>query len=184
MTTSQPLAFVDAADDDSHVRPFVENSPHVLSLRDQFMVPPDDERLRIVQADGARFMRDGAETFDVLLLDGYDAFGLPRALSTQSFFDHCARRPGADGVLVMNVHAQKARQACILERIRRSFGGVVLPVYDSERSNCIAFACHGSALRTLRLGPLQRPQGLDSEVWSSLQGDLARVLGAWREEFA
>lgn len=84
----------------------------------------------------------------------------------------------------MNLHAQEVREARILERIRRSFGGVVLPVYDSELSNCLAFACHGPALRTLRLGPLQRPPGLDAEVWSSLQGDMARVLGAWREEFA
>lgn len=158
MTTSQPLSFIGAGDDDSHVRPFiydadgkralhfsictiqsrldlarldrlelqytrlmmgllllqprparlamiglgggsllrfcrhhqpatslcvVESNPHVLALREQFMVPPDDARLRIVQADGAHFMRDGADTFDVLLLDGYDAFGVPRALSTQ-----------------------------------------------------------------------------------------------------
>lgn len=162
----------------------VENNPHVLALREQFMVPPDDERLHVVQADGARFMRDGADTFDVLLLDGYDAVGLPRALSTQAFFDHCARRLGPGGVLVMNLHAHAAREARILERIRRSFGGVALPVYDCERSNCIAFACHGPALRTLRLGPLQRPSGFDGEAWMSLQGDLARMLGAWREEFA
>jgi len=93
-------------------------------------------------------------------------------------------RLGADGVLVMDLHAQEPRETRTLARIRRSFGGVVLAVFDSERGNCIAFACHGSALRTLRPGQLQRPQGFDPEVWPSLQGDMARVLGAWREEFA
>jgi broad specificity phosphatase PhoE len=84
----------------------------------------------------------------------------------------------------MDLHAQEPREARILARIHRSFGGVVLAVFDSERGNCIAFACHGSALRTLHRGQLQRPQGFDPEVWPSLQCDMARVLGAWREEFA
>ena len=86
--------------------------------------------------------------------------------------------------MVMNLHAHGAREARIQERICRSHGGVVLPAYDTERSKCIAFACHGSALRMLRLGPLQRSHGLDAEVWSSLKCDLAGVPGAWREEFA
>ena len=64
------------------------------------------------------------------------------------------------------------------------FGGGVRPVYDSERGKRIAFACHGTALHRPRFGPLQLPGDVDAQAGLSLQGGLARVLGAWREAFA
>ena len=33
----------------------VEINPHVIALRDEFKVPPDDRRFRVVEADGVHF---------------------------------------------------------------------------------------------------------------------------------
>jgi len=161
-----------------------ENNPHVIALREHFLVPADSERFAVIQTDGASFVRLPPRRYDVLLVDGYDADGLPRSLSTQRFFDHCAQALQPGGVLVMNVYTQPARQIQVLERIRRSFGGVALSVFDSERTNCVVFACHGPALGSLRPGPLRRPRVLDGAAWSPLQGAFARVLAAWNEAFA
>lgn len=161
-----------------------ESNPHVIALRERFLVPPDSDRFKVLQTDGAGFVRIASSHVDVLLIDGYDAYGLPRSLSTQRFFDHCARalRPG--GVLVMNLYTDAERRVKVLERIRRSFGGIVLPVDDSDGTNCVAFACHGPALSALHQGPMPRPRGLEAAAWASLQGAFARVLGAWKEEFS
>lgn len=164
-----------------------EINPHVIALREQFAVPADSARFRVVQADGAAFVR-GANAqlgpLDVLLVDGYHAEGLPRSLSTQRFFDDCAQVLSPGGVLVMNLWAEPRRKAQVQERIRRSFGGVALVVDDSERCNSVVFAARGQALERLRPGPLRRPRTLEAAAWAPLQGELARVLAAWKDEFA
>jgi len=161
-----------------------EINPHVIALREQFAVPPDSERFRVIEADGAAFVRHAVEPLDVLLVDGYHAEGLPRSLSTQRFFDECARALSATGVLVMNLWAEPRRKAQVLERIRRSFGGVALVVDDTEGCNSVVFAANGRLLEDFRPGPLRRPSTLESAAWAPLQDALARWLAAWQREFS
>jgi spermidine synthase len=160
-----------------------EINPHVIALREQFAVPPDGERFRVVEADGAAFVRHATVQLDVLLVDGYHAEGLPRSLSTQRFFDECAQALSPDGVLVMNLWAEPRRKTQVLERIRRSFGGVALVVDDSEGCNSVVFAANGQALERFKPGPLRRPRTLEAAAWAPLQGELARMLAAWTDEF-
>ena len=159
-----------------------ENNPHVIALREQFLVPPDGPQFGVLQADGAAFVREAAGTLDVLLVDGFDADGLPRSLSSQRFFDDCAGalRPG--GVLAMNIHTDAERQAKVLERLRRSFGGVALAVKDSDGTNHVVFACQGDGLSALRPGA--RPPKLDADAAGTLQGAFTRVLSSWKGEFS
>lgn len=161
-----------------------EINPHVIALREVFGVPDDSARLRVLQVDGAAFVRCLDAQLDVLLIDGYNSEGLPRSLASQRFFDHCASalRPG--GVLVMNLWAEPARKAQVLGRIRRSFGGVLLEVHDSERFNTVVFATRGPGLQSVRRSPLRRPPGLDDAVWAHLQSAFGQVLSAWVEAFA
>ncbi|NWG73884.1 MAG: fused MFS/spermidine synthase [Rubrivivax sp.] len=168
---------------DAHIR-VVENNPHVIALRERFDVPPDDERFVVVEDDGSQFVRFAPKRFDVLLVDGYDVDGLPRSLTTQRFFDDCARALQPGGVFVMNLYTHPVLEAQVLERIRRSFGGAVLPVLDSEGLNCVVFACHGHTLTTRRADALHRPRHLDAHAWASLRDATARVHAAWKDEFA
>ncbi|MCL6485063.1 MAG: transferase spermidine synthase, partial [Janthinobacterium lividum] len=52
----------------------------VIALREQFMLPPDDARLRIIETDAVNYIAKHPGCADVLLLDGYDETGLPPAL--------------------------------------------------------------------------------------------------------
>lgn len=160
-----------------------EINPHVIALRERFAVPPDGARFRVVEADGADFVRRAAGGLDVLLVDGYHAEGLPRSLSSQRFFDDCAQALAPAGVLVMNLWAEARRKVQVLERIRRSFGGVALAVDDSEGCNRVVFAARGGRLEAFRPGPLRRPRGLDAAVWQPLLGELAHWQAAWCAEF-
>ena len=55
----------------------LEISPEVIAMRELFSIPPDDERLQVVCTDGAVWIRDNPAGCDVLMLDGFDAQGLP-----------------------------------------------------------------------------------------------------------
>ena len=55
----------------------IEINPHVIALRDEFQIPEDSNRFRIMLGDGAEFVRSPPRRCDVLLVDGYDGEGLP-----------------------------------------------------------------------------------------------------------
>ena len=63
----------------------VEINPHVIAMRRHFQLPDDDARLEVVCADGAEFVRDTRETFDAILVDGFDADGQSAQLSSKAF---------------------------------------------------------------------------------------------------
>lgn len=160
----------------------VEINPHVIALRDAFCIPPDGGRFQVIEADGAEFMQ-GAEpqSYEVLLLDGYDDQGLPKGLSSQAFYDRCAKalRPG--GVLVANFPmGLRGTKACV-QRIRRALGGVVLPVSDDDMANVVVLALKPEAGVSLpgRMGVLSRPEGLAESAWAPLMSAFSRLAEVW-----
>ncbi|MEM7213427.1 MAG: polyamine aminopropyltransferase [Pseudomonadota bacterium] len=60
----------------------------------------DDPRLNLVIADGADFMRDCAEKFDVIIIDSTDPIGPGEVLFTDTFYGHAQRALTEHGILV------------------------------------------------------------------------------------
>ena len=121
----------------------VEISPEVIALRRQFGIPDDDERLRIVCADGADFVRraaDAGDGFDALLVDGFDRDGQARQLCSAAFYDACRGALRAGGVLVVNLCADDTGYGAYIARISDSFGGKAIVVEAEEGDNKIVFA--------------------------------------------
>lgn len=88
----------------------VEVNPHVVALRDEFCVPPDDARFRVILDDGAAFLRHAAERYDVLLLDAYTRDGIPGHLATAAFYQDCRRVLHDSGVMVTNLSGERAHR--------------------------------------------------------------------------
>ena len=86
----------------------------VIALREQFMVPPDDARLRIIETDAVSYIRQHPASADVLLLDGFDASGLPPALGSARFYADCLRALVPGGVLVANLFNYDPHYAAML----------------------------------------------------------------------
>ena len=156
----------------------VEINPHVIALREAFCIPPDGPGFRVLLADGARFVRETDARFDVLLIDAFDAHGLPAALGTQRFYDDCLDVLAPGGLFVANLHAGAPELGAHLERMRRSFGHPVLRAGDRDGANCVVFAGKGGALEPAAPGPLRRPPGLASDAWDQLRGAFTRVRAA------
>ena len=60
----------------------------------------DDPRLNLVIADGAAFVRDSTEQFDVVICDSTDPIGPGEVLFTDTFYGHVKRRLAQGGILV------------------------------------------------------------------------------------
>lgn len=152
-----------------------ENDPSVIALRRRFLIPDDDDRLVVHEADAAQALPAWRGRFDLLLVDGYDVDGIPPALSTQKFYAdaRAALRPG--GALAVNLY--DTAHAEHLHRLRIAFGAAnVVVVEEVRQSNRVAFAqvpplapaarpaLAAAGRRELadvfaRLGPVLRPDG-------------------------
>ncbi|MES2716099.1 MAG: fused MFS/spermidine synthase [Pseudomonadota bacterium] len=153
-----------------------EINPHVLALRDDFMLPPDSARLAMQQLDGARFVRQPQAACEVLLLDGFDRQGMPDALCSQRFFDDAMGALDDGGVLVINLHRADQRLDLIMARLARSFAGdeALLAVDDEDGGNRVVFAWRGRDFRRYRPGLLAGPG-------QQLAADFAPILAALQQ---
>ena len=60
----------------------------------------DDPRLDLVIADGAEFMTDTTDQFDVIIIDSTDPIGPGEVLFSDSFYSHACNRLAEGGVIV------------------------------------------------------------------------------------
>jgi spermidine synthase len=120
----------------------VEIDPDVLALRSQFLVPPDDDRLTVIQADGADHvarMADRGERINAILVDAYDHTGIANAVVERSFIENTKHILGTNGVFVMNLVAESDDAKRHIETVRRVFGAAVV-VAMQRSDNLVIFA--------------------------------------------
>lgn len=118
----------------------LEIDAEVIALRDQFLIPRDDERFRVVHTDAADYLAGSGVQADVILLDGYDAAGLPDRLCDEPFYASCWQALGTEGVLVANLWGGAPERGVYLERLRRLFDGRVWWSRPCNSSSLVVFA--------------------------------------------
>ncbi|MYM37423.1 methyltransferase domain-containing protein [Duganella sp. FT94W] len=118
----------------------LELDPQVIALREQFAIPRDNARFRVIQADAVTYMAQLADSADVLLVDGFDADGLPPPLGSASFYADCRRalRPG--GVMVANIFSYDPHYRAMLRRLNQAFEARVCWFNGIAGNNRILFA--------------------------------------------
>jgi spermidine synthase len=159
----------------------VEINPHVIALRDEFLIPPDDERLTVIQGDGAQYVCQHDGQHDVLMIDGFDSRGLPPRLCSQRFYDDCFKALAQDGTMVANLQFGQVDYDRHLDRIHRSFDDAVLVVDDDDLNNTIVFAGKGDAAsRILKGTPCALDIRPDSPL-TALQQDFARIRSVLKD---
>lgn len=160
----------------------IEINPQIIALRHEFEVPEDTQRIELVCADGADFMRDAAANnplgHDVLLVDGFDSAGLAPSLCSQRFYNDCYQALSAQGIMVANLHHDDPQHALFTARIRLAFDGNLLEVASQEKSNSILFARKGTPISIDELRQSNPLKNFDQEVRAQLQREFARISWA------
>ncbi|MFC5547728.1 fused MFS/spermidine synthase [Massilia aerilata] len=132
----------------------------VIALRDAFLVPPDDARFRVVHAEAAAWMLGAApNSFDVIVVDGFDESGLPPALSSRFFYGVCRRLLLPGGVLVANVFSYDKRRGEVIAALDDAFDAQTCQLDKVAGNNHILFAGAATRCRAARLLP-RLPFGL------------------------
>lgn len=123
----------------------VEIDARVIALRDEFHVPPDDERFRVVCDDGAHYISHLGARVDAILIDAFDEAGVAPSLATSDFFDQASRHLTADGVLVMNLYGAADRYTGHVAKVRAAFDGRALIAPVTANENVLLMACNAAA---------------------------------------
>jgi spermidine synthase len=118
----------------------VEINHDVIALRNEFSIPTDDARFKVLLGDGAEFVTGAARQFDVLIVDGYDTAGLPVQLSSQQFYDDCFASLADNGIMVVNLWGGYPHYDEYLARIHNSFSDRLVIVDAEDSVNKIVLA--------------------------------------------
>lgn len=124
----------------------IEIDQEVIALRRQFMIPDDSERFKVVHQDASRYMATHEDCADMILLDGFDAFGLPKPLSTEAFYRGCYRALRKGGVLATNLLGSDLRYGVYLMRLRRCFDAPLFQIQPEDGNNKIVMVAKQAAM--------------------------------------
>ncbi len=118
----------------------VELDPDVIAFRDAFLVPPDDERLQILQADGADYIANAEKGIDVLLVDAFDKTGFAPSLANREFFDNAYAKLSGNGVLVINLAGEKESYEGLIGETMHVFDDQVIVISVPDDGNHVLYA--------------------------------------------
>lgn len=151
----------------------LELDAFVIASRDWFCVPPDDARLRVLQADAADYFAQPGEGADAILLDAYDEDGLAPQLCSEAFYTNLRAHLKPSGVLVANISGHGPTADTHLALIAEVFHArcVVLDVMSEGNRIVYAFnnPAHPPAWGTLARGARQLDERLDLDFVGMLR---------------
>ena len=118
----------------------VELDPNVIAFRDTFLLPPDDERLQVLEADGAQFLETTEKGIDALLVDAFDKTGFAPSLANREFFDDSYAKLAGNGVLVINLAGEKDSYAGLIGEAMHVFDDQVIVISVPDDGNHVLYA--------------------------------------------
>ena len=117
------------------------------AARGFFRLPESSDRLSIEIGEAGALVARSRDSYDLIVVDGYDARGRVGALDSLAFYRNCAARLTRRGMLATNLVVRSRGIKPSLDRMRLAFHDrvVALPVCDS--GNQIALAAVGERMR-------------------------------------
>jgi spermidine synthase len=118
----------------------VEVNPDVIALREEFCVPADDDRFRVICTDAVDYTARLGLSQDVILADACDRNGIAPQLNAIEFYQQAHRCLFSSGVFVANMCGDLDNCAAHVGKIRTVFGDDILTLQVKPDGNLIVFA--------------------------------------------
>jgi spermidine synthase len=100
----------------------IEINPQIINIaRSHFYVPANDEKFNVIAGDGIEYLAANRDSSDVLMIDAFDAHGIPPNFCSQEFFDSCKLSLTQNGIFVINLWGSDKNFDIYLRRIEQSF---------------------------------------------------------------
>ena len=106
----------------------VELNPSVVTIcASMFKLPPDDERLNVLEMDALDFVNDPErrEAYDVLQCDLYDATARGPVLDTPEFYQACCACLSPGGIMTVNLFGDHPSFARNIKAMKFAFDHVI-----------------------------------------------------------
>lgn len=120
----------------------VDLNPSVIAIcASMFKLPPNDERLTVIEMDALEYVNDPANLgrIDALQVDLYDATARGPVLDTPEFYQACAACLTPDGIMTVNLFGDHPSYARNLSAMHYAFDTIIsLP--EVHEGNVIAIA--------------------------------------------
>jgi spermidine synthase len=158
----------------------LEQRADVIELaRRDFGLPADDARLSVIHAEGASWLATQAgtgqasgATFDAVILDGYDARGIPAELASARFFSLCRATLRDGGVLATNLFSYDPHTPPMLARLGLIFNNRLCWLDGASGNNQVVFAIKAPPV----LPPGRAPRALRVQAWLARRSGLGSPL--------
>ena len=115
------------------------NAQVIAIARSHFYLPENDARLSVMEGDGVQYLLEYRASTDCVIIDVFDAHGIPSNCCTQDFFDSCFEVLKPDGIFVMNLWGSDKNFDIYLQRIEQTFERRVLMMPTGKPGNIIVF---------------------------------------------
>jgi spermidine synthase len=156
----------------------VEIAPEVLAAARQFFkLPEESAHLRIELADAHDWLAAATRSFDLILVDGFDAEGRAGMLETEPFYVNCRNHLNGGGIMAVNLLTRDRSVARLTKRLRAAFDDRVVVLPPCGAGNTVALAAKDADLR-LSPAELREPaRRLKAETGLDLSPTLERLGG-------
>lgn len=157
----------------------VEIEPAVLhAARQFFKLPEDPARIRLVIADAVDYILQPGESFDLILLDGFNEDGRPGMLDTLPFYQACRARLSMQGILAVNLLSHNRGFKSSVERVLQAFDDRAFVFPSCESGNAIAFAAEGEPVEMALTELKALAEQLKAQTGLNLLPTLSRLAQA------
>lgn len=155
----------------------VEIEPRVVAAaRHFFKLPDDPRRIHIEIADGLDFIQQTTETWDLVLIDGFDPEGHAGGLDTVPFYKAVHAHLSDCGIMSVNLLGYTNKMFLqSVERIREAFAERVLSFPSCDSGNTIAFAASGDTVQISLAELKQQASALKERTGLNLHPAISRL---------
>jgi len=154
----------------------VEIEPAVVAAaRAHFKLPRESAHLAIEIADASDYVIESTRSFDLILVDGYDAGGRTGRLDSLPFYCNCLARLSSRGLLAANLLTRNHGAQGSLDRMRAAFDGRAVALPKCESGNVVMLAAAGEPVEVAGPELVRRARHLRTEAKLDLTPTVRRL---------